>query len=235
MRRRLPGYDPELRRKMVESGWLGLLVPESLDGFGGSFADMAALAEAMAGRKGVLFDTSTWSPIDLLDFYRQVPPEQIVYASDFPYGQQPGSLLIAVKTAQRAGFSEEQVRAMLAGTANRLADGEELPEPTRAVGIDTLAQTMQLARIHQYISMATPLLWTRQPDTMGVLTLAITTCAERNGQLEAVERIRQLLETGRDLWEQMSGQDDEQAQLDLMRQAFRMIHLADIEAMTADG
>ena len=198
-------------------------------------ADMAALAEAMAGRKGVLFDTSTWSPIDLLDFYRQVPPEQIVYASDFPYGQQPGSLLIAVKTAQRAGFSEEQVRAMLAGTANRLADGEELPEPTRAVGIDTLAQTMQLARIHQYISMATPLLWTRQPDTMGVLTLAITTCAERNGQLEAVERIRQLLETGRDLWEQMSGQDDEQAQLDLMRQAFRMIHLADIEAMTADG
>ena len=35
----------------------------------------------MAGRKGVLFDTSTWSPIDLLDFYRQVPPEQVVYAS----------------------------------------------------------------------------------------------------------------------------------------------------------
>src|SRR5581483_1718541 len=51
-------------------------------------ADMAHLAYAMAGRKGVLFDTSTWSPIDLLDFYRQVPPEQVVYASDYPYGQQ---------------------------------------------------------------------------------------------------------------------------------------------------
>src|SRR5262249_59564776 len=37
-------------------------------------ADMAHLAEAMAGRKGVVFDTSTWSPIDLLDFHRQVPP-----------------------------------------------------------------------------------------------------------------------------------------------------------------
>ena len=47
-------------------------------------ADMAHLAEAMAGRKGVVFDTSTWSPIDLLDFYRQVPPEQVVYASDYP-------------------------------------------------------------------------------------------------------------------------------------------------------
>ena len=49
----------------------------------------------MRGRKGVFFDTSTWSPIDLLDFYRQIPPEQVVYASDYPYGQQPSSLLIA--------------------------------------------------------------------------------------------------------------------------------------------
>ena len=63
-------------------------------------ADLAELARCMAGRKGVLFDTSTWSPIDLLDFYRQVPPEQVVYASDYPYGQQPSSLLIALKTAQ---------------------------------------------------------------------------------------------------------------------------------------
>src|SRR6476661_4269436 len=47
-------------------------------------ADLAALASCMAGRKGVLFDTSTWSPIDLLDFYRLIPPEQVVYASDFP-------------------------------------------------------------------------------------------------------------------------------------------------------
>src|SRR3954449_8396086 len=58
-----------------------------------------ALSRCMAGRKGVFFDTSTWSPIDLLDFYRRIPPEQVVYASDYPYGQQPGSLLIAVRTA----------------------------------------------------------------------------------------------------------------------------------------
>src|SRR5471032_2561758 len=93
-------------------------------------ADMADLARCMSGRKGVVFDTSTWSPIDLLDFYRLMPPEQVVYASDYPYGQQPGSLLLTLRTAQMAGFSEEQVRAMLAGTANRIADGQELPEPT---------------------------------------------------------------------------------------------------------
>ena len=69
-------------------------------------ADMAHLAEAMAGRKGVVFDTSTWSPIDLLDFYRQVPPEQVVYASDYPYGQYTSSLYIALRTAILGGFDE---------------------------------------------------------------------------------------------------------------------------------
>ena len=121
----------------------------------------------MAGRKGVLFDTSTWSPVDLLDFYRQIPPEQVVYASDYPYGQQPSSLLIALRTAQLAGYSDDQLRAMLAGTANALADGRELPEPTTPLGTDTFAQPLQLARIHQYLSMTTPLLWSRQPDTIG--------------------------------------------------------------------
>src|SRR3954471_21045452 len=86
-------------------------------------ADMQALATCMRGRKGVFFDTSTWSPVDLLDFYRQVPPEQVVYASDYPYGQQPSSLLLSVKTAIHAGYDDDQLRAMLAGNANALADG----------------------------------------------------------------------------------------------------------------
>src|SRR5438067_7407550 len=86
-------------------------------------ADLDALANCMAGRKGVFFDTSTWSPIDLLDFYRRIPPEQVVYASDYPYGQQPSSLLIALRTALLAGHSQEQLRALLAGNGNALADG----------------------------------------------------------------------------------------------------------------
>ena len=72
-------------------------------------ADMANLTARFAGMPGVFFDTSTWSPIDLLDFYRQMPPEQIVYASDYPYGRQPNSLLMALRTARLAGFEESQV------------------------------------------------------------------------------------------------------------------------------
>src|SRR5206468_8685132 len=48
-------------------------------------ADLGALMRHFAGKAGVYFDTSAWSPIDLLDFFRQVSPEQVLYASDFPY------------------------------------------------------------------------------------------------------------------------------------------------------
>ena len=196
-------------------------------------ADMAHLARAMAGRRNVLFDTSTWSPVDLLDFYRQVPPEQVLYASDYPYGQYTTSLFLALRTAQLAGYKEGQVRDMLAGNALRIANGEELPEPTSPVGgAATLAQPMQLARIHQYISMCTPLLWTRQPDTLGVLGLAINTCAERDGHAEAIDRIRELLEAARDLWETWTDLRTEAERFQAGRLTARLVHLADIEAVT---
>jgi uncharacterized protein len=198
-------------------------------------ADLSALARCMAGRKGVLFDTSTWSPIDLLDFYRLIPPEQVVYASDYPYGQQPSSVLIALKTARVAGYSDDQLRAMLSGTASALADGHDLPEPTTPLGSDTLSQPLQLARIHQYLSMATPLLWSRQADTVGILGLAINACSERNGHAAEVDRIYDLIVAARDLWATVPSLPDELQQRTATRLTFRLLHLADIEAVTAGG
>ena len=102
-----------------------------------------------------------------------------------PYGQQPSSLLIALRTARLAGFGRSQLRAMLGGTRERARRRRATcPSRRRRSGSETLAQPMQLARIHQYLSMATPLLWTRQPDTVGVLGLAINACAERNGHAD---------------------------------------------------
>jgi predicted TIM-barrel fold metal-dependent hydrolase len=194
-------------------------------------ADLAHLAEVMAGRKGVFFDTSTWSPIDLLDLYRRVPPEQVLYASDFPYGQQPSSLFIALKTAIRAGFNEEQLRGMLAGNADALADGRPLPELTRPVGTGTFEQPMQLARIHQYLSMAMPLLWMRQPDTIGVLGLALNACAERDGHPDGTARIEALLSAAADLWSNLPDESEE-LYFQSFRAMHRLLHIADIEAVT---
>ena len=196
-------------------------------------ADMAGLAGRFGGKSGVFFDTSVWSAVDLLSFYHQVSPEQVLYASDYPYGRQPSSLLIALRTARLAGYDDRQVRLMLAGNANRIADGEPPLEPTAAQRGGSFTQSMALARIHQYLAMATPLLWTRQPDTIGVLGLALNVCDDRDGEVvEDLERIRELLLTARELWRSLP-EVEEEDQMQAGRATFALVHLADILAVTS--
>jgi uncharacterized protein len=195
-------------------------------------ADLAALSEAFAGRPGVFFDSSVWSPIDLLDTFHRVSPEQLLYASDYPYGQQPSSLFLALRTAHLAGLSEEQVRDLLGRSAARIAGGEPPLPPTAPSGRRTLEQPITFARIHHYLAMATPLLWTRQTDTIGVLGLALNACRERDGFEEPRERIAELLVCARDLWRTVPEAETDADRVELNRFTFRLIHLADILAVT---
>ncbi|MBI4173014.1 MAG: amidohydrolase family protein [Actinobacteria bacterium] len=195
-------------------------------------ADMAALAGHFGGVAGVFFDSSVWSPLDLLDLYRQVSPEQVVYASDYPYGRQPGSLLLALRTAKLAGLSDEQLRAVLGESARRIAAGKPPLPLSGAVGGDTLTLPLTFARIHQYLSMATPLLWLRQPDAWGALGLALNATHERNGHRDETEQIRELLERGRELWKVLPELEDERERISAARTAIRLVQLADILAVT---
>jgi hypothetical protein len=194
-------------------------------------ADLERLAGRLAGKRGVFWDTSVWSPIDLLDFFRRVPPEQILWASDFPYGQQPTALLNGTRTARLAGFDDATLRELLWGNANRVANGEPALEPSRPLGGRTFTQPMQLARIHQYLSMATPLLWMRQPDRIGVLGLALSACQERDGLGEPLDQIRDLIEAAQELWRALP-EEEGQPRVEATRATFRLIHLADILAVT---
>ncbi|HXV33755.1 MAG TPA: amidohydrolase family protein [Gaiellaceae bacterium] len=198
-------------------------------------ADLAALSECFAGRPGVYFDTSVWSAIDLLDMFARVSPGQVLYASDYPYGQQPGALLLALRTARLARLSEDEVRDMLGRSAARIADGEPQPPLSAPRGPRLLEQPLTFARIHGYLAMATPLLWTRQADTIGVLGLALNACAERDGHAEARERIAELLAAARDLWRTLPEAEDETEVRALSRATFRLLHVADILTLTVDA
>ena len=84
--------------------------------------------------------------------------------------------------------------------------------------------------------MATPLLWMRQADTIGVLGLALNACDERsNGRREQTEQIRELLITARDLWLALPDVDETIRPRAGRRAAFRMVHLANILAVTSDA
>ena len=224
--RGLPPIADDLARMVERNPDAQLIVAHA------GIADLAALADRLGGKAGVFFDTSVWSPLDLLGLYRLVGPEQVVYASDYPYGQQPASLLISLRTARLAQLDDEQVRGVLAGNADRIADGEPPLEPSTPKGIESFSQPISLARIHQYLSMATPLLWTRQPDTVGVLGLALNACEENGHPGSDLDRIRELLLCARDLWRVAPEIEDERERMRAIRSTFRLIHLADIVAVT---
>jgi len=121
---------------------------------------------------------------------------------------------------------------MLAGNANRIAAGEEPLEPSTPSGTDEFSQSLALARIHQYLSMATPLLWTRQQDTIGVIGLALNACYERNGYPAELEQIKELLTTAQALWRTIPEIEEEGERATTTRATFALVHLADIIAVT---
>ena len=196
--------------------------------------DLAAMARNFAARPGVFFDTSVWSPLDLLDLYRLMAPEQVVYASDYPYGRQPSSLFMALRTAKAAGYDEQQMRALFGGTAALIAAGERPETLSAPVGREAYEQPITFARIHQYLSMAATLLWTRQPDTLGLLGLALNACDERsNGHREETEQVRELIAATVDLWKQVSAIEDAHERVQTTRAAFRLLHIATVLTVTS--
>jgi predicted TIM-barrel fold metal-dependent hydrolase len=195
-------------------------------------ADMAGLAGRLGSVPGVFFDTSVWSAVDLLDLYRQVSPEQIVYASDFPYGRQPNALLMAIWTARVVGFDDRQLRTVLGENARRIVDGESPHSLTAPKGVSSLVQPLTFARIHQYISMAVPMLWLRQRDAIGALGLAVNTSRERDGHEGEAERIQELLVTARDLWRHGNELPIDNDRIRAVRTAVQLVNLADLIAVT---
>ena len=128
-----------------------------------------------------------------------------------------------------AGLDDGQLQAMLGGSARRIAAGEDALRADAAARPQDIAHPLTFARIHQYLSMATPLLWMRQPDTIGVLGLALNACDERsNGHREETEQIRELLLAARDLWRVFPEAEDEtRTRRRRPAPAFRLLHLAE--------
>src|SRR5262249_48802386 len=132
-----------------------------------------------------------------------------------------------------AGFDDEEMRGMLGTTAIAIAEGKPLPALTPPRGPETITQTLPLLRIHNYITMTTPLLWLRAPDRAGGLGLALDAAHEANvdGGLDA-DLIRRCLATAAEIWSGIGAIEDEQELDRLARPARMLCHLADILSVT---
>ena len=204
-------------------------------------AELERLTGYLAERPGVYFDTSVFNFYDLIDLYGRVAPEQIVYASDYPYGQQPGSLLCALRACALMDFTPEQVRGVVGGTALAIAAGTP-PTLSSAPGVRRLEQSVTLLRIHHYLAMAIPMLWNRTPDTIGVMGLAINTCRSSGSHSALLEEVAEYLVCARDLWahavETETSATDEahafRAGFPIRRVVMKLLHVADINILSRE-
>ncbi|MCY7302448.1 MAG: amidohydrolase family protein [Thermoleophilia bacterium] len=196
-------------------------------------ADLGGLAHHFGHVPGVFFDTSLWGVIDLLDLMRQVAPQQILFATDYPYGRGPNQLLLALRAARVSGFNDSEIRGMLGGTALAIRDGEPLPTLTAPRGVNAITLSLPLARIHQYISMTVPRLWMRHPDPAGGLGLALNAAHEANVDgVPDADLIRRALSVAAEIWERIGEIEDRDESELTARPARMLIHIADILAVT---
>src|SRR4029078_5795552 len=65
-------------------------------------AGQGMFASKLADHPSVLYDTSAFAAIDVVELFARVPAERIVFASDSPYGQPLPDLYLAMRAAARA-------------------------------------------------------------------------------------------------------------------------------------
>src|SRR5436190_3247967 len=100
------------------------------------------------------FDTSWWSPADVLAVCGLVPPGQILFASDCPYGTPLQHALFMVRCSLQVGLSEEQVRSVMGGQTERLVSGQEPADLGPALGARELASDVLLQRVNGFLHSA---------------------------------------------------------------------------------
>jgi predicted TIM-barrel fold metal-dependent hydrolase len=190
-----------------------------------AIADLQHIGRTLLNHPNVLYDTSVWSNTDLRALLATASPEQIAFASDAPYGL-GGVAQVQLGTALiRAGASPDQLRAIMWGNAERASRGEPAPVLSPPLVDRDRTVPLQRVRVHEYLIMATTLLWTRLPDMPGAIGLARRACdTNGNAELAVVEG---LLDTAEELWAQALAIEDPQTARTYSRAAGRTLQIAD--------
>ena len=113
--------------------------------------DLSWIWRAAADLPNLLFDTAWWMPADLLSLFSLVPPGQILFASDAPYGHTLMSAVTQMRVAIQVGLSGAQIRSVASEQSLRIAAGEPLVPAGPAVGERQRAPHVLLDRVSEYV------------------------------------------------------------------------------------
>src|SRR4051794_20143739 len=88
-------------------------------------SDLGLLSHVVGELPNVFFDTSWWQVSDMLALLAVVPPGQILYASDMPYGSGRFAELNLLRCAREVGHSDETIALMAGAQVARLVEADD--------------------------------------------------------------------------------------------------------------
>jgi uncharacterized protein len=116
--------------------------------------DLAWIWREAPTHPNLFFDTAWWSPSDLLALFALVPPGQVLFGSDAPYGTPSLSLTMALRYALQAGLTPDQVRNFTGGQLRRLLARDEPLDLGPPLGESRLGLDPVLDRVYGYLMSA---------------------------------------------------------------------------------
>jgi predicted TIM-barrel fold metal-dependent hydrolase len=139
-------------------------------------SDLAWIWRAAAGLPNLLFDTAWWMPADLLALFSLIPPGQILFASDSPYGSTAFSAACHLRLALQAGLTPAQIRLIASEQSLRLAAGQPPLPAGPAVGERERAGHQLLERVASFLQLGAVLSFRGAEGAGEMLALARLAC-----------------------------------------------------------
>ena len=113
--------------------------------------DLGWIWRHAADHPNLFFDTAWWSALDHLTLFGLVPPGQILFASDMPYGSTAQGAIMALRAGAEAGLSADQMRVVAGTQIERLLAGDDPIDLGPAPGAPGLHPDILVQRIHGYL------------------------------------------------------------------------------------
>jgi predicted TIM-barrel fold metal-dependent hydrolase len=119
-----------------------------------AIADLAWIWHEAAGQRNLFFDTAWWNTADQLALFALLPPGQILFASDMPYGRVVAAASVALRAALAVGLTADQIAVIAGGQLERLLAGMQPLDLGPAPSVAAPAPGPLLERMHSLLVAA---------------------------------------------------------------------------------
>ena len=116
--------------------------------------DLAWIWQRIHEYPNVFFDTAWFHAADQLAVYSHIPPGQILYATDIPFGTPQQTVISSLRPALQAGLTPAQLESVMGGQLERIVAREETVDFGPAVGDGRIRRDPLLARVEYFVEAA---------------------------------------------------------------------------------